>query len=376
MWAAGGALAARRDGRALRARRGVGARARPHVYLFLIGMMALRRVCAPGGRFHVGRVGGAGRRARVAPPDCSPSSMGWGSSPRPSSPTTRRSSCITAGRSRCGPAHGRGPGALRRRLRADRERASLILPIATVESHLLRRKDARARAWFRIVRGSIGRIDRADLCRAGVDIPPLDCGAARRQRQAPRYAATRGASVTLGLSAIVLVATARAEAVRSEPWPADSESSPPSSLRRGARRPAAHRAPGSRGSIVVLTAGLFVLVDALEHAGADSSPRQLFTWPEHHRRTGGRRRRRASTAGGVDLLNNLRSGSTSAILPRQSHPATALVSRRWSASTSGQTSAPTARWRRVLWLAIFNGPASRCRRCGSRPSASSSHRPR
>jgi arsenical pump membrane protein len=230
--------------------------------------------------------------------------------------------------------------------------ASLILPIANPSNLIFfAGRMPSLGAWFAsfaapsVVSIALTYAVLAWIFRRSIAAP---LGVKGEHRDMPRPAAL----VTLGLSAIVLVATAALSGplgavacglgIVAAIVAATRERAAPLRILRGIA-----------WSIVVLTAGLFVLVDALEHAGADSLARQLFAWAEH---TGGPAAAvvvALATAGASILLNNLPVGLDVGHTAATSHPATALVSAALVGVNIGPNFSTNGSLATVLWLAIL-----------------------
>jgi len=160
------------------------------------------------------------------------------------------------------------------------------------------------------------------------------------------------ALIALGLSAVSLIVTAALSgplgavacglAVAASIVAASRDRGAPLSIVRGIN-----------WSIVPLTAGLFVLVDVLERAGAESAGRQLFARGAH---TGGPFALLGvafATAAASNLVNNLPVGLAAGHAATTLHPPAALVSAALVGVNVGPNFSTNGSLATVLWLSIL-----------------------
>ncbi len=160
------------------------------------------------------------------------------------------------------------------------------------------------------------------------------------------------ALVMLGLGAIVLVVTAAVSgplgavvcglALAATVVAATRERTAPLRIVRGIA-----------WSVVPLTAGLFVLVDALERAGAESAGRQLFAWGEHAGGPLAALGVALATAAASNLVNNLPVGLAAGHAATTLHPPAALVSAALVGVNVGPNFSTNGSLATVLWLSIL-----------------------
>jgi arsenical pump membrane protein len=106
--------------------------------------------------------------------------------------------------------------------------------------------------------------------------------------------------------------------------------------------------------IVVLTAGLFVLVEALDLAGAAALPRALFTWAGHQSAPLARAGTAFAAALASNLVNNLPVGLDLGKYVGAAHPAPALSAAALIGVNVGANLTVNGSLATVLWLAVLH----------------------
>lgn len=112
-------------------------------------------------------------------------------------------------------------------------------------------------------------------------------------------------------------------------------------------------ARGVAWPIVVLTAALFVLVDALDAAGAGSLSRALFDWGHHVAAPVGALAVAAAAALASNLINNLPVGLELGKYAASAHPAAALTAAALVGVNVGPNLTVNGSLATLLWLAIL-----------------------
>jgi arsenical pump membrane protein len=112
-------------------------------------------------------------------------------------------------------------------------------------------------------------------------------------------------------------------------------------------------ARGIAWSVVVLTAGLFVLVETLDAAGAGSLPHTVFTWAAHVPRATAQLGVAAATAFASNVVNNLPVGLELGKYVGAAHPPATLNAAALIGVNVGPNFSVTGSLATVLWLAIL-----------------------
>jgi arsenical pump membrane protein len=145
---------------------------------------------------------------------------------------------------------------------------------------------------------------------------------------ASRAGALGAVTFALGVVATVLAATARRDA--------------PLAIARGVAWP-----------IVVLTAGLFVIVEALDASGAAALPRALFTWAAHAPAPLANVIVGVTTALASNVVNNLPVAMDLGRYAAGAHPSAALTSAALVGVNVGPNLTTNGSLATLLWLAIL-----------------------
>ena len=165
---------------------------------------------------------------------------------------------------------------------------------------------------------------------------------------APRIAA----SVTLVIAALALVATA----ARSGPLGATTLAfgvlAAIVAMTRDVRAPLAITR-GIAWPVIVLTAGLFVLVEALDNAGAAALPRALFAWAAHLAAPLGKIAIAGASALASNVVNNLPVGLDLGKYVGRSHPPAPLTAAALVGVNVGPNFTANGSLATILWLAIL-----------------------
>ncbi len=160
------------------------------------------------------------------------------------------------------------------------------------------------------------------------------------------------ALATLGVAALVLVATSSlsgplgtvtfALGALAMLVAATARRSAPLAIVRGVAWP-----------VVALTAALFVLVDALDAAGAGSLPRTLFAWAAHASGPVGRTAVAFAAAAASNVVNNLPVALDVGKAVARVHPSTALSAAALAGVNVGPNFTVNGSLATLLWLAVL-----------------------
>jgi arsenical pump membrane protein len=335
-WAAGGAIALVLSG-ALAPRDALGALDRgTDVYLFLVGMMALAEFAREEGVFAwiaTHAVGAArGSRARLLLLVYGAGIMTTAFLSNDATIVVLTPAVLVALKRTDAPPE---PYVVACALVANA--ASFILPIAN-PSNLLFFADGMPplATWLgSFALASLGRIAAPLVVDDGVAPPPR-----------------AAANAMLILAALALVATA----ARSGPLGATSAAFGGAATLLAATRDV--RAPlamvrGVAWPVVVLTAGLFVLVEALDVAGAGTLPRALFAWAGHAAEPPAKLGIAAASALASNVVNNLPVGLDLGKYVGSAHPPAHLSAAALVGVNVGPNFTVNGSLATVLWLAIL-----------------------
>ncbi|HTW82943.1 MAG TPA: SLC13 family permease [Candidatus Sulfotelmatobacter sp.] len=181
----------------------------------------------------------------------------------------------------------------------------------------------------------------------------------RRELSAPLHVVRRDAArprtialAMLVLAAAALVATAsRAGALGPVTFALGAIAALIASTRR--RDAPLHIARGIAWPIVVLTAGLFVIVQALDLAGVATLPQAVFAWAAHLAPPLARLAIAGAAAGASNVVNNLPVGLEVGRFVAHAHPPTPLASAALLGVNVGPNFSINGSLATVLWLAIM-----------------------
>jgi arsenical pump membrane protein len=120
------------------------------------------------------------------------------------------------------------------------------------------------------------------------------------------------------------------------------------------RRAAGAIVRGIAWPVVALTAGLFVVVDALDLAGAAALPRETFAWASHQSGPLGQLGVAAATAFGSNVANNLPVGLDVGKYVAGSHPPAALDSAALVGVNVGPNFSLGGSLATLLWIGIVH----------------------
>ena len=112
-------------------------------------------------------------------------------------------------------------------------------------------------------------------------------------------------------------------------------------------------ARGIAWPVVALTAGLFVIVDALDAAGARALPRDLFAWAAHLSAPLGRLSAAFAAGLASNVVNNLPVGLDLGAYVGRAHPPQALASAALAGVNLGPNFTTNGSLATLLWLAIL-----------------------
>lgn len=160
------------------------------------------------------------------------------------------------------------------------------------------------------------------------------------------------ASLTLGIAALVLVGSAALSApIGAVACGLAIAAAAVAAIRD--RNAPLRIAGGIAWPLIPLTAGLFVLIDALERAGAGSLSSQMFAWGEHTAGPLARVGVALATTAASNLLNNLPVGLAVGHAATTLHPPQALISAALVGINVGPNFSTNGSLATVLWLAIL-----------------------
>ena len=178
--------------------------------------------------------------------------------------------------------------------------------------------------------------------------PPLVVDDGRAAAAAPRVVAP----VVLIGSAVVLVATSSLDGPLGTVTFALGVLAALVSSTRDVRAPLA-MVRGIAWPVVLLTAGLFVLVEALDLAGAAALPRSLFAWAGHQAAPLAQAGTALAAALASNLVNNLPVGLDLGKYVGAAHPARALSAAALIGVNVGANLTVNGSLATVLWLAVL-----------------------